>query len=203
MAIEDRKQREKEQMKRLILDAALEIFLAKGYYQTSMRNIADKIEYSPGTLYLYFKEKDEIFLALHNEAFGKLFSLFEPLFLVEEPFERLKAMGKLYMDFAFKNKDLYDLMFIMGAPLNMLHDACEWKMGDRVFDTLVQTLGQCQAKGRFKGRDLQALSFMIWSGLHGMCALYCRSRMGVMHGANEKEIMEQAYSYYVETLHKM
>lgn len=203
MAIEDRKQREKEQMRRLILDAALEIFLEKGYYQTSMRNIADKIEYSAGTLYLYFKEKDEIFLALHNEAFGKLFSLFEPLFQIAEPFERLKAMGKLYMEFAFKNKDLYDLMFIMSAPMNMLHDACEWKMGDRVFDTLVQTLTQCQAKGRFKGKELQALAFMIWSGLHGMCAIYCRGRMGVMHGADEKEMLEQGYAYYVDTLNKL
>jgi AcrR family transcriptional regulator len=203
MAIEDRKQREKEQMRRLILDAAREIFLEKGYYQTSMRNIADKIEYSPGTLYLYFKEKDEIFLDLHDEAFGKLFSLFEPLFLVEEPFERLKAMGKLYMEFAFKNKDLYDLMFIMNAPINMLHNACEWKMGDRVFETLVKTLEQCQEKGRFKGKDLQPLAFMIWSGLHGMCAIYCRGRMGVMHDANEKEMLELSFQYYVDTLNRL
>jgi len=203
MAIEDRKQREKEQMRRLILNAAKEIFLEKGYYQTSMRNIADKIEYSPGTLYLYFKEKDEIFLDLHNEAFGKLFSLFEPLFLVEEPFERLKAMGKLYMEFAFNNKDLYDLMFIMNAPINMLHDAFEWKMGDRVFETLVKTLEQCQEKGRFKGKDLQPLAFMIWSGLHGMCAIYCRGRMGVMHDANEKEMLEQSFQYYVDTLNQL
>jgi AcrR family transcriptional regulator len=203
MAIEDRKQREREQMQRLILDAAKEIFLEKGYNQTSIRNIADKIEYSPGTIYLYFTEKDDIFFALHNEAFGKLFSLFAPLAMVEEPFERLKAMGKLYMDFAFNNKDLYDLMFIMNAPMNMLHDDCEWKMGDRVFDTLVHTLAECQAKGRFKGKELQPLAFMIWSGLHGMCAIYCRGRMGVMHGVNEKEMLDQAYQYYIDTLNKL
>jgi AcrR family transcriptional regulator len=203
MAIEDRKQREREQMQRLILDAAKEIFLEKGYYQTSIRNIADKIEYSPGTIYLYFTEKDDIFLALHNEAFGKLFSLFAPLSMVEDPFERLKAMGKLYMDFAFTNKDLYDLMFIMNAPMNMLHDACEWKMGDRVFDTLVKTLSDCQAKGRFKKKDLETLSFMVWSGLHGMCAIYCRGRMGVMHNVNEKEMLDQAYQYYVDILNQL
>jgi AcrR family transcriptional regulator len=203
MGIEDRKQREREQMRRLILDAAKDIFLEKGYNQTSIRNIADKIEYSPGTIYLYFKEKDEIFYALHNEAFAKLFERFAPLALVEEPFERLKAMGRLYMDFAFNNKDLYDLMFIMNAPMNMLHDACDWQMGHRVFDTLVDTLQQCQAKGRFAGKDLQPLSFMIWSGLHGMCALYCRDRMGVMHDINEKQMMHNSYTYYeamLETL---
>jgi AcrR family transcriptional regulator len=203
MAIEDRKQREKEQMRRLILDAAKEIFLENGYYQTSMRTIADKIEYSPGTIYLYFKEKDEIFFALHNEAFTKLFDVFAPLALVEEPFERLKAMGKLYMDFAFKNKDIYDLMFIMSAPMNMLHDACDWQMGHRVFDTLTNTLSQCQEKGYFKERDVQTLAFMIWSGLHGMCALYCRDRLGVMQHTDEKQIMLKGYQYFEDMISKI
>ncbi len=203
MAIEDRKQREKEQMKRLILDTAREIFLEKGYNQTSIRNIADKIEYSPGTIYLYFKEKDEIFLALHNEAFAKLFSLFEPLALVKDPFERLKAMGNMYMEFAFNNKDLYDLMFIISAPMKMLHDVCDWQMGHRVFDTLVHTLAQCQEKGRFIGKDLQTLAFMIWSGLHGICALYCRDRMGVMHDIDEKDMMMKGYKYFEDMLDKI
>ena len=115
MGIEERKQREKEHMRRLILDAAKEIFLEKGYYQTSLRNIADKIEYSAGTIYLYFKEKDEIFLELHNEAFGQLLQQMAPLQAVRDPYERLIAMGRIYMHFALNNKDLYDLMFIMSA----------------------------------------------------------------------------------------
>ncbi len=203
MAIEDRKQREREQMQRLILDTAREIFLEKGYYQTSIRNIADKIEYSPGTIYLYFKEKDEIFFALHNEAFAKLFNLFEPLTTIKDPYKRLKEMGKLYMDFAINNKDLYDLMFIISAPMNMLHDACDWQMGHRVFDTLVSTLAQCQEKGRFKGKDLQTLSFMIWSSLHGMCALYCRERMGVMNNINQTEMMRNSYKCFEDMLETM
>ena len=69
MSVAHRKQREKEEMRELILDASRSIFLEKGYHQTSIRNIAEKIEYSPGTIYLYFKEKDEIFHALHEEGF--------------------------------------------------------------------------------------------------------------------------------------
>jgi AcrR family transcriptional regulator len=208
MGIEDRKQREKENMRRLILDAAREIFLEKGYYQTSIRTIADKIEYSPGTIYLYFKEKDEIFLELHNEAFGQLLQQMAPLQAVGDAFERLVAMGRIYMSFALNNKDLYDLMFIMGAPMNMLGEACPWTMGDRVFDHLVHTVKECQATGRMPGKDPLELSFTIWSGLHGMCALYCRNRIGVMEHVdhkpvNEKEILEKSYGYYVDMLRNM
>jgi AcrR family transcriptional regulator len=53
MGISDRKEREKQEMKQLIIDAAMRMFVEDGYEKTSIRNIADKIEYSPGTIYLY------------------------------------------------------------------------------------------------------------------------------------------------------
>ena len=195
-------------MRRLILDAAKEIFLEKGYYQTSLRNIADKIEYSAGTIYLYFKEKDEIFLELHNEAFGQLLQQMAPLQAVRDPYERLIAMGRIYMRFALNNKDLYDLMFIMSAPMNVLGDACNWTMGDRVFGHLVQTVQHCQEAGRMQGKDPLGLSFTIWSGLHGMCALFCRNRMGVMEHVdhepiNEQQMLEQSFEYYIDMLGKL
>ena len=72
MGILERKEREREDMRRLILNAARELFLEQGYEKTSIRNIADVIEYSPATIYLYYKDKNELFFALHEEAFLKL-----------------------------------------------------------------------------------------------------------------------------------
>lgn len=189
-------------MRQLILDAAREIFLEKGYHQTSIRNIADKIEYSPGTIYLYFKEKDEIFFALHNESFGKLFSLVLPLAAVQDPFERLKAMGRIYLRFAFENKDLYDLMFIMNAPMNVIEESCEWQNGQRVMDILLHTLQECQQQGRFAGMDLNALGYAVWGAVHGMAAIYCRNRIGVICKHNHEELLEETYTTFVQMLEK-
>ncbi|MDQ6763855.1 MAG: TetR/AcrR family transcriptional regulator, partial [Bacteroidota bacterium] len=129
MTVANRKQREKEEMRTLILDAVRSIFLEKGYDQTSIRNIAERIEYSPGTIYLYFKEKDEIFHALHEEGFRRMLTRMQPLQHVADPFERLKALGKVYIEFAQENKDFYDLMFIVQAPMNM-EEVEKWKMGE-------------------------------------------------------------------------
>lgn len=204
MAVEDRRIREKEHMRRLILDAAQDIFLEKGYQNTSIRNIADKIEYSAGTIYLYFKEKDDIFLALHNEAFARLFKFILPLEQVADPFERLKALGHYYLRFALDNKDLYNLMFILSAPMNMIKEAHGWSMGNKVFESLICTLEHCKAKGRFTDKSLIPLAFLLWSSLHGMCALFCRGRMGVLgEGENEEEVIKQAYGYYLEMLEKI
>jgi AcrR family transcriptional regulator len=202
MTIATRKQREKEEMREMILQAAKGIFLEKGYAETSIRNIAERIEYSPGTIYLYFKEKDDIFHALHQEGFRKLVGMMLPLQHVEEPFERLKAMGRIYMDFAKQNKDFYDLMFIMQAPMNMEKDEC-WEEGDMALDHLKQVIRDCQAVGRFAGRDVDFLSFTIWSAMHGMCALYCNERCQAYENVDALTLMDEGYKNLIDMLAKI
>jgi AcrR family transcriptional regulator len=202
MTIAARKQREKQEMRRIILDAAKEIFLEKGFHSTSLRNIAEKIEYSPGTIYLYFKDKDEIFHALHEEGFGKLLGMMQPLQHVVDPMERLIAMGKVYMEFAYNNKGLYDLMFIMEAPIKAELDPEKWEMGDRTLNFLKQVLAECQAKGHFQGMNVEYLSFMIWSSLHGMCALYCRNRCQAYEHEQETELLRNGMEYFSQMIKK-
>ena len=72
MSREERQQQARESTRRAILDAALELFIADGYAQVSIRNIAAKVEYSPAAIYSYFPSKDEIFFALAEEGFRLL-----------------------------------------------------------------------------------------------------------------------------------
>lgn len=189
-------------MRQLILDASRSIFLEKGYYQTSIRTIAERIDYSPGTIYLYFKEKDEIFHALHEEGFRRLIAQMEPLQFVSDPFERLKAMGRIYMEFAKNNKDFYDLMFIMQAPMNVEIEH-EWKVGDTALEHLKAVLRDCQSAGRFKEYDIEFLSFYVWSSMHGMCALYCRERCSVYPDMDANLLMAKGFDIFVHALEKL
>ena len=68
----ERRQQAHEETRRAILDAALELFVADGYAQVSIRNVAAKVEYSPGAIYSYFPSKDAIFFALAEEGFRLL-----------------------------------------------------------------------------------------------------------------------------------
>jgi len=61
MGIQERKERERTERRKLILDAALKVYEAEGYHATTMEKIAEAAELSRATLYLYFKTKDEIF----------------------------------------------------------------------------------------------------------------------------------------------
>ncbi|RTL60605.1 MAG: TetR/AcrR family transcriptional regulator [Sphingobacteriales bacterium] len=203
MTIATRKQREKEEMRSLILDAARKIFLEKGYHDTSMRNIAEEIQYSPGTIYLYFRDKDEIFHALHEEGFRRMLTKMQPLGHVSSPFERLKALGKVYLEFATENKDFYDLMFIMQAPIKHEADHEQWEMGHQTLDYLKQVLTECKKEGYFKGKNIEYLSFAVWSGVHGMAALYCRERCKAYHDIEPGELIEEGYKYLVNMLENL
>ena len=72
MGIKERREREKENLRRDILDVAREMFATEGYESVSMRKIADKIEYSATTIYLYFKDKNELLYQICEETFEQL-----------------------------------------------------------------------------------------------------------------------------------
>ena len=100
MTIADRKTREKEEMRNLILKKAMELIKKDGLENLSLRGIAEKIEYSPATVYLYFSDKMEIIHALHLKGFEKLYELQMSVSHVEDPLLRLREQGKAYIKFA-------------------------------------------------------------------------------------------------------
>ena len=114
MGIRDRQNRERETVRRKILNAARSLFLSDGYGNVSMRKIADQIEYSPGAIYSYFPSKDDIFFAIAEEGFRLLygdraqFSELETL----EPVERLRAIFWGFYQFSCKHPQYFALMFV-------------------------------------------------------------------------------------------
>lgn len=205
MSTKDRKAREKEELKSLILKNAQKLFVEKGIEQTTIRNIADAIEYSVGTVYLYFKDKNAILHALHTQGFNQMGREFMVLHNVIHPMERLKAMGKVYINFALNNPDMYELMFTMKAPMQYLNDIDneEWQEGKGTFSALKETIQDCLNQGYFKNHDLEPLSFMIWSVVHGMCSLSISNRIEGVRLQEPNSIVERGYQELLKILDKL
>ena len=197
MGIKERKIKHKEDLKQSILDATKKLFLNDGYEATSIRKIAAEIEFSPTTIYLYYKDKNEIAHALHEEGFKMLSERFSVLAHVEHPFERLKAMGRIYMQFALENKDFYEIMFVMKEPIV---EACiedEWDEGKRAFSTLLQTIEECQKAGYFKGFEPNAFSLVVWSTMHGLCTMKIHGQLELV--VKKKEILTDVQDVFTHT----
>ncbi|WP_309640250.1 TetR/AcrR family transcriptional regulator [Flavobacterium sp.] len=205
MTIADRKARDKENLKALILQGAKKLFLEKGIEQTTIRNIADEIDYSVGTVYVYFKDKNAILHDLHTIGFQELGGNFVELYTIENPMERLRKMGIIYMKFAIENSEMYDLMFNVKAPMEYIEnsDKEDWNEGVGTFDALKNTVAQCMEKGHFLGHELEPLSFMIWSLVHGMCCLEIRNRTKGVKFSKPETILTDGYQEFLKIIEKL
>jgi hypothetical protein len=76
----------------------------------------------------------------------------------------------------------------------------KWEMGDRTLNFLRQVLAECQETGHFKEMNVEYLSFMVWSALHGMCALYCRERCQAYEHEQETELLRNGMEYFIKLL---
>lgn len=200
MGIDERKQREKEEKRELILKTAMQLFVDEGIRNVSIRRIAEKIEYSPSTIYLYFKDKGEILHALRNQGFEKLYSLQISMDSIVNPAERLKKTGKLYIKFALENRDYYDLMFIARGVIEKINEKKTTDAGLKSFQHLMGTVNECIEKGCFKKTDLWAATFTIWSLVHGMAALIIRERCTMMPDDVINNIVDGGLRFFFESV---
>lgn len=194
MGIQERKVREKAEMRKIILTAALELFINEGYNGVSIRNIAKKIEYSPGSIYTYFEDKDSIFYALHVEGFDILYQKQLSSQGINDPRERLLAQGRAYIEFALGNQEYYDIMFILRESIELIckEEERDWTHGQRSYDLLKRNVAECQAAGMFNDQDIESVAFLLWSVVHGIASIIIRrgSAMKNLNVSDNQKLIE-------------
>lgn len=176
MGVKERREREKVETRDLILEAARELFVSEGYEGVSMRKVAEKIEYSPTAIYVHFTDKEDLFRELCHKDFAHLAQLFQSVALPEDPVERLKHIGRTYIEFGRQYPNHYKLMFMTAHPHTDLDERdCEMK-GNPEVDTyalLRHTVKQAIEAGIFRKsmHDAELISQTLWSAVHGVISL--------------------------------
>ncbi len=162
----------------MILDASMKLFIEEGYENVTIRKIADIIEYSPTTVYLYFKDKDEIFYHLHEQGFARLTEINQNLAGIDNPLMRLYKMGENYLHFGLENPEYYDIMFIQHGPMKALmeREDCNWHYGDSALNLLKQTVNEAMENGVIYKGNVEAASMAVWGMVHGLVSLAIRER---------------------------
>ena len=178
MGIAERKEKQKTEIRKLILDASMKLFIEEGVESVTIRRIAEIIEYSPTTVYLYYQDKDEIFYSLHDVGFEKLQEFNRNLEGIQNPLVRLHKMGENYLRFGMENPEYYNLMFIQNEPMNKISElGCDWKPGDSALARLKETVTECMEKGYLAKSDPELVSLAVWSFVHGLVSLAIRQRL--------------------------
>ena len=172
MGTKERRAREKEQLRHQILSAARELFVNEGYENVSMRKIADKIEYSPTTIYLYFRDKADLLDSVCKET---LLDLLNTLALLKkdksDPVETLRKSGKAYVEFGLKYPQDYKLTFVLRPQFQKGLGLEEGSVGERVFNYLREMVSECIRRRAFRQVDVDTAGQALWSAVHGVTLL--------------------------------
>lgn len=109
-----RKSVEQELTREMIMEAARDLFVKKGYQHVSMRQIAKELNYSHGAIYYHFKNKAELFYAMVEEHFHMLDQLLDDIMKQDlEREEKLKQVLLGFIKFGLTHQSHYEIMFLI------------------------------------------------------------------------------------------
>ena len=172
MGPRERREREREEIRTRILDAARELFASEGVDSVTMRRIAERIEYSPTAIYFHFRDKDALLAELCDCDFRSFAEGFQVIARIADPVARLRAAGAAYVDFGMKNPSHYRLMFMTPktAQSQTLEKGNPEEDAYAFLKTIVAELG---AKNLLREdlADADLAAQVIWSAVHGVVAL--------------------------------
>ena len=176
MGVVERRERERTELREKILDAARELFLTHGYEGVSMRKVAEKIEYSPTAIYVYFTDKEDLFHELCHEDFAKLAEVFQQDAKILNPLDRLKQIGRTYAEFGRRYPNHYKLMFMTPPPPQPFDVRDEQIKGNPESDAyafLKHTMQEAISGGYLRPEltDADLVSQTLWAAIHGTISL--------------------------------
>jgi AcrR family transcriptional regulator len=182
MGIAERREREKEALRTRIVEAARDIVSEEGLDALSMRALAERIEYSPATIYLYFRDKHDLLREVVGEGFRRLgeYSAAQVAEVGPEASaaERHRAMGRAYARFALENTAYFRVMFeLPSVPrAQSLRDAPPGAAPphppEHSWCALVDSVRASMLAGSLRVDDAEQGAIISWGLIHGLTSLY-------------------------------
>lgn len=175
MGSKERRVREREDVRSRILDAARELFVQRGYEATTMRAIAEKIEFTPTAIYHHFASKEALLHEICATDFAQLAGSFQKIGRIADPIERIDRIGRAYVEFALAQPMHYRLMFMTERPSFAPDDACgRDDPAENAYAFLRNACVEAIEAGRVRPQfsDPEQLAQILWASVHGIVSLH-------------------------------
>lgn len=198
MGLHERRQREKESIRANILQAAFNLVKTEGWASLSMRKIADAIEYSAPVVYDYFENKEAILFEISLKGFNLLHKeLIKAQKKYDTPEEQLIAIVDTYWDFAFNNKEYYQLMFGLGMQCSgkgqMKEEFCSFQ------DMIYNCTSNIIKKNGSNPNNACHMSHALFSAVHGLISIMMMRNTDIPATMN-KTTLDETVSAFVKSL---
>ena len=168
----------REITRRAILDAALDLFITHGYGQVSIRNIAARVEYSPGAIYGYFASKDEIFYALAEEGLRDLGARELADTPSGDPVEDVRASAWRLYEFSQDQPQYFALVFLDRHVPRVSREYERFAFISEMRSRAMARVERCIAEGLFPETTYAEVALrLLWAPIVGFAALRLSQRI--------------------------
>lgn len=167
---EQRREMQRAELRARLLAAARELVQKDGYEGLTIRKLAKQVGYAPMSVYSYFADKQDILLALAEDAFATLAKRIEAR-TADDPIEALRLVMTEYAAFGLSNPNEYRIVFMTEKkrpPAGMTF--AEMEASNPAMKALLGRIEACIAAGRLQG-DAYAIANMLWAVGHGAISL--------------------------------
>ena len=191
MGIKERQERDRETVRRAILDAARELFDIEGYQNVSIRKIAERIEYSPAAIYGYFPSKDDIFFALAEEGFRLLGGGLENRADADTeravaPLERVRTMVWRLYEFSREHPQYFALMFVDRSVPRISREYEGFAFVRNMKASLISQIEECIRVGVFPSTVQAVVACrLLMMGLVGVAVTRLSNRLVATENADD------------------
>jgi len=204
MGLKERREREREERRNQILDAARSLLFEKGLNATSINQIAKLAEIGVGTIYFYYKSKEEIFADLQEEGLELLFArILRASNKDLAPDEKLREIGLQYIRFSEKNREYYDIInYFLASPKIFFAPNLKSKVdrhGSRIIGLIIETINTGTRSGLFQSTSPRRDAITLWGTLHGLIQ-FRKLKDTVLDGDSHKEILDHAVDHFINGL---
>lgn len=179
MGISERKEREKEQKRSLMLEAAEALILEKGLDNLNMTEVADRAEVSKGSLYQYFESKTDLVLGICDKATGLLTKEIQKVLTQDKPgIELVHMIGSTFMSFVTQHPEYFramkfhdNLKETSDLEDSTFLDSCSTNMQSS-FTCMVRAIQIGMQDGSINSSyDPKELALILWATSHGMVSM--------------------------------
>ena len=178
MGIRERQSRERDTVRRKILNAARTLFLNEGYANVSMRKIAEQIEYSPGAIYSYFTSKEDIFFALAEEGLQIVRTHCSAASHANSPLERVRDAFWRFYTFSKEQPEYFSLIFVDSAVPRISRDWERFSSMRELRQEIEHDIQLCIDDGEFPGVDAPGAVFrLLWTAAYGVAVFRLSHRL--------------------------
>ncbi len=189
-----RSEHSKTEITEMILQAAEKIVDAQGYSGLSARKIAAEIGYTVGTLYLVFKNLDELTLTVNSRTLDKLYvHLSAAVENCDAPRSCVIIMGRAYIEFAKVYPNRWNMIFEHKIPDDAIIPIWYESRVEQIFELIERQLAPLMKNQT--DQKLAQVARTLWCGVHGICVLAMTKKLRILSAG-----MEGGYGGTVENL---